>query len=133
MQRLALICLISTAVAVLDAVLGPVGFGQISSPSRSDAESGRPGRLDGVWQWTLPDTPNGLRPTQSGRDGSRDECGAVQARLARGQASVRGRCAVRVRSSGELAAGRNGTKVPHPPALAQWQDLCRNHGSIDAG
>ncbi|MER2263761.1 hypothetical protein [Methylobacterium oxalidis] len=28
-------------------------------------ESGWPGRHDGTWHWLLPDTPNGLHPTQS--------------------------------------------------------------------
>jgi hypothetical protein len=30
-----------------------------------EIKAGRPEPLDGVWLWTLPDTPNGLRPTQS--------------------------------------------------------------------
>jgi outer membrane protein assembly factor BamB len=37
------------------------------APGQSDPASpgGWAGRLDGVWHWTLPDTDNGLRPTQS--------------------------------------------------------------------
>jgi len=61
MRRLALVCLICVAVVSL----GSGGFGQIPSSSVREAEVGRQGKLDGVWQWTLPDTPNGLRPTQS--------------------------------------------------------------------
>src|ERR1700760_2230776 len=30
-----------------------------------DYALGWPGRLDGLWHWRLPDTPNGLRPSQS--------------------------------------------------------------------
>lgn len=42
----------------------------------SEGAKGWPGRLDGIWHWRLPDTPNGLRPSQSwhatgsGPDGS---------------------------------------------------------------
>ena len=61
MRHLALMCLVNVAILGL----GATAFGQVSSFSTSEAELGRPGRLDGVWQWTLPDTPNGLRPTQS--------------------------------------------------------------------
>jgi hypothetical protein len=60
MRRLALICLTCVAVVSLSG-----SFGQIASSSITESETGRPGKLDGVWQWTLPDTPNGLRPTQS--------------------------------------------------------------------
>src|SRR5271154_116102 len=31
----------------------------------ADEPAGRAGRLDGVWSWRLPDTPNGLQPIQS--------------------------------------------------------------------
>jgi hypothetical protein len=41
------------------------GLGQMSSSQSGDAKTGHPGALDGVWLWTLPTTPNGLRPTQS--------------------------------------------------------------------
>lgn len=58
MRRLALTCLICIAV------VSP-GFGQVPSASIREADVGRRGKLDGVWQWMLPDTPNGLRPTQS--------------------------------------------------------------------
>jgi sugar lactone lactonase YvrE len=62
MRRIALVCL----VCLVDIGLGSRGVGQIiPSPSMREAEAGRPGRLDGVWLWTLPDTPNGLRPTES--------------------------------------------------------------------
>src|SRR5271166_5598855 len=61
MRRLVLICLVSITIYNL----GSSGFGQVPSSARADAEFGRQGKLDGVWQWTLPDTPNGLRPTQS--------------------------------------------------------------------
>ena len=61
MLHLALMCVINVAVVGL----GSTVFGQHSSTSTSAADVGRPGQLDGVWQWTLPDTPNGLRPTQS--------------------------------------------------------------------
>jgi len=61
MRRLTLIWL---SVLALLGFASP-GLSQMS-PSRSgDAKAGRPGALDGVWLWTLPDTPNGLRPTQS--------------------------------------------------------------------
>jgi hypothetical protein len=60
-RHLALMGLINVAVVGL----GSTVFGQHSSTSTSAADVGRPGQLDGVWQWTLPDTPNGLRPTQS--------------------------------------------------------------------
>lgn len=61
MRQLALICLACVGVVIL----GSDGFGQIPSSSIREAEVGRPGKLDGVWQWTLPDTPDGLHPTQS--------------------------------------------------------------------
>src|SRR3979411_1688120 len=61
MRRLALIFLICVAVVSL----GSGGFGQTPSSSIREAEVGRRGKLDGVWQWILPDTPDGLRPTQS--------------------------------------------------------------------
>ena len=41
------------------------GFGPMSPSQAGDAGTGRPGALDGVWLWSLPDTANGLRPTQS--------------------------------------------------------------------
>ncbi|MDH2357129.1 hypothetical protein QCM80_42090 [Bradyrhizobium sp. SSUT112] len=43
-------------------VLGPATSGEIAS---TNGEFGRQGALDGVWLWRLPDTSNGLRPTQS--------------------------------------------------------------------
>jgi hypothetical protein len=61
MRHLALMCFINVAVVGL----GSTVFAQTSSSSIVEADVGRPGQLDGVWQWTLPDTPNGLRPTQS--------------------------------------------------------------------
>jgi hypothetical protein len=60
MRWLALICL-ALAVAGLDGG----AFGQMLSVAKAEVELGRPGKLDGVWLWTLPDTPNGLRPSQS--------------------------------------------------------------------
>jgi hypothetical protein len=37
-----------------------------SNPTPATAETGGwPGALDGTWHWRLPDTPNGLHPTQS--------------------------------------------------------------------
>lgn len=36
-----------------------------SNAETSDLAKGRPGALPGVWLWTLPDSPNGLRPIQS--------------------------------------------------------------------
>ena len=33
--------------------------------SAAERVMGRAGRLDGTWSWRLPDTPNGLKPTQS--------------------------------------------------------------------
>jgi hypothetical protein len=60
MRRLALVLLACVALINADAA----DFRQ--TPSRTtEAEFGGAGALDGVWQWTLPDTPNGLRPTQS--------------------------------------------------------------------
>ena len=61
MRRLVLICLVNLTIVNL----GSGGFGQVPSSPTADAGLGRRGKLDGVWQWTLPDTPNGLRPTQS--------------------------------------------------------------------
>jgi hypothetical protein len=58
MRRLALICL---AVVSIDSG----AFGQIPSPPIREAEVGWRGKLDGIWNWTLPNTPNGLQPTQS--------------------------------------------------------------------
>ena len=43
---------------------------------KGESAKGWPGKLDGLWHWQLPDTPNGLRPSQSwhaigsGPDGS---------------------------------------------------------------
>jgi hypothetical protein len=56
MRGFALICL--TVVSFASG-----GFGE--NPSSPIRQAGRPGKLDGVWLWILPDTPNGLRPTQS--------------------------------------------------------------------
>jgi hypothetical protein len=61
MRRLVSLLLVYVAVASL----GSDGFGQTPSPPNREAEFGRRSKLDGVWQWTLPGTPNGLRPTQS--------------------------------------------------------------------
>ena len=61
MRRLALIWL--SFVALLG--FASQGLGQMSSSQSGDTKAGRPGALDGVWLWTLPDTPNGLRSTQS--------------------------------------------------------------------
>ena len=63
MRRLALICLGCLAVVGF----GSGSFGQSPSSSKKEVaeEVGRRGKLDGIWQWILPDTPNGLRPTQS--------------------------------------------------------------------
>lgn len=55
---------VSLGLAALLIIPSP-GSGQISSLSRANENMGRRGALDGVWLWTLPDTPNGLRPTQS--------------------------------------------------------------------
>src|SRR4051794_34963316 len=41
-------------------------YGQTASSAPSiEGDVGRHGALDGVWLWSLPETPNGLRPTQS--------------------------------------------------------------------
>jgi hypothetical protein len=61
MLRLFLTCIFTVAVGSLGSSL----MGQNPSPAENEVGIGRPGRLDGVWEWTLPDTPNGLRPTQS--------------------------------------------------------------------
>jgi hypothetical protein len=61
MRRLALVCCIGIAVVGI----GSNGLGFVFSSSTEKVEIGRRGKLDGVWLWTLPDTPNGLRPTQS--------------------------------------------------------------------
>jgi hypothetical protein len=47
------------------AVLAPAALGQTLAPSLGLSSQGWAGRLDGTWNWILPDTPNGLRPTQS--------------------------------------------------------------------
>jgi sugar lactone lactonase YvrE len=39
--------------------------GQLSWSQAGGRNSGVSGAFDGVWLWTLPDTPNGLRPSQS--------------------------------------------------------------------
>jgi hypothetical protein len=59
--RLAVIYL--TCVALVS--LASAGFDEIPSSSIREADGGRKGELDGTWLWTLRDTPNGLRPTQS--------------------------------------------------------------------
>jgi hypothetical protein len=51
-------------------LLALVGFAsgdaaRMSSSLAGGGNRGTPGALDGVWLWTLPDTPNGLRPSQS--------------------------------------------------------------------
>jgi len=61
MRRVVSLLLVYVAVASL----GSDGFGKTPSPPNRKAEFGRRSKLDGVWQWTLPSTPNGLRPTQS--------------------------------------------------------------------
>ena len=52
-----------TCIVVLSLTLA--GFDEMHSPSIGEGDAGQQGKLDGVWLWTLPDTPNGLRPTQS--------------------------------------------------------------------
>jgi hypothetical protein len=54
---LALICLALVGLAF--------GFGEIPSSRTREAAVGWSGKLDGSWHWTLPNTPNGLHPTQS--------------------------------------------------------------------
>jgi hypothetical protein len=39
--------------------------GDVRAGSGDMSPGGWPGRLDGIWHWRLPDTPNGLRPSQS--------------------------------------------------------------------
>jgi hypothetical protein len=52
--------------AVLLACFMPaVGHGAEPTPPSVRAESGWAGSIDGSWSWRLPDTPNGLHPTQS--------------------------------------------------------------------
>jgi hypothetical protein len=46
-------------------LLGAGGSMQISFGQTSEAEFGWSGKREGVWHWALPDTPNGLQPTQS--------------------------------------------------------------------
>jgi sugar lactone lactonase YvrE len=41
------------------------GLGQTVALPTADVRTGRGGGLDGIWHWTLPNTPNGLRPTHS--------------------------------------------------------------------
>lgn len=52
------------SLVVLFAFASP-GYGQISSAPGTNETRGRRGAMDGVWLWSLPDTPNGLRATQS--------------------------------------------------------------------
>jgi hypothetical protein len=54
---LALICLALVGLAF--------GFGEIPSSRTREAAVGWSGTLDGSWHWALPNTPNGLHPTQS--------------------------------------------------------------------
>jgi hypothetical protein len=62
MRRLQLTCFVFASFIMMPSH----GFSQVASSSPStDGENGRQGALDGVWLWTLPETPNGLRPTQS--------------------------------------------------------------------
>jgi hypothetical protein len=47
------------------AILAPAALGQTLASSSGSPSKGWSGRLDGTWHWVLPDTPNGLTPTQS--------------------------------------------------------------------
>src|SRR3954447_9958464 len=38
---------------------------------------GWPGKLDGIWHWRLPDTPNGLHPSQSWHATGSDPGGSI--------------------------------------------------------
>lgn len=61
MCRLAVIYCICVAIIGL----ASAGFDEIPASLGGEADGGRQGRLDGTWLWTLHDTANGLRPTQS--------------------------------------------------------------------
>lgn len=55
-------------LGVLFAVCAVPALGRAESrkePQRVGTEIGWAGALDGTWNWRLPDTPNGLHPTQS--------------------------------------------------------------------
>jgi hypothetical protein len=143
MRRLAIICLICVALGSL----GYGGFGQIASSSIREAEVGRRGKLDGVWQWTLPDTPNGLRPTQSWHaTGSSSDGDIYIAGMDHATNAALYRLKWRVdklqfvgdaRSASEAVKnwmpGRDSAESPHPPTLAQGQNLRCNDGSLDPG
>jgi hypothetical protein len=61
MRRLQLTCFVFASIIMMPSH----GFSQAVSSSPLKGEGGRHGALDGVWLWSLPETPNGLRPTQS--------------------------------------------------------------------
>lgn len=61
MRLLATLGLVCIAVVVP----GAVGFGLTDFSRTKEAELGWSGTFDGVRHWTLPNTPNGLEPTQS--------------------------------------------------------------------
>ena len=61
MRRLQLTCFVFASMIMMPSH----GFSQAASSSPLKGEGGRHGALDGVWLWSLPETPNGLRPTQS--------------------------------------------------------------------
>src|SRR5260370_28446247 len=61
MRCLQLTCFVFASIIMMPSH----GFSQAASSSPLKREGGRHGALDGVWLWSLPETPNGLRPTQS--------------------------------------------------------------------
>ena len=103
------------------------------------------GAVPGLWYWELPDTPNGLRPTQSWSGAGSAPDGAIyvggmdhttNAALYRlepgGDASVpaltlllRRRRTRRVGGSAQLEAGRGARRIPHPPDLVRRPGLRR--------
>lgn len=54
------------AVAVWLALAVAIGIGPVTSAAAAPPSSAAvPGKLDGIWYWTMPTTPNGLVPAQS--------------------------------------------------------------------
>ncbi|MGY3424024.1 hypothetical protein ACVWZW_004499 [Bradyrhizobium sp. F1.13.4] len=57
--------LMGLSLAALVVYLASPSQAEMTSSAKPAKVTGHPGALDGTWLWTLPDTANGLRPTQS--------------------------------------------------------------------